>query len=127
MVKQHFDKLFTLFAAVVIAVIVELDIVADKLHHILGSGEDFLNELSVDFLWDIGRVPCFNVETVKEGALANPFGKGLVCESRLLAEPCKVVSIEKLAVLVQQKCLQALFDSLLTVENGRVEQTSVLN
>lgn len=127
MVTQHFDGLFTLFAAVVVAVIVEFDMVADELHHILGSGENFLDKLAVNFLGDIGRIPCFNVETVKEGALANPLGKGLVCQCSLLAEPCKVVTVKELAVLVQQKCLQALFDSLLTVENGRVEQASVLN
>ncbi len=108
-----------------VAVIVELDVIADEVHHILGSFEDFLNELAVDFLGNIGRVPCFNVEAVEEGALANPLGEGLVGESRLLAEPGKVVSIEKLAVLVQQEGFQALFDSLLTVENSRVEQTSV--
>ena len=120
-------KSFTLFAAVVVAVVVELDVVADEFHHVLGCGEDFLNELAVYFLGNVGRIPCFNVKTVEKRTLANPLGKGLVGERRLLAEPCKVMPIEKLAVLVQQKRLQALFDSLLAVEHGGVVKTPVLD
>ena len=110
-----------------ITVVIKLDVVADELHHILGSFKDFFNKLAVNFLGDIGRIPCFNVETVEESALANPFGEGLVGQRRLFTQPGKVVSVEKLAVFVQQEGFKAFFDSLLTVENGWVEQTPVLD
>ena len=110
-----------------VAVVIKFDVVANEVHHILSGLKNFLNKLPVNFLGNIGRIPCFNLETVKKGALANPPCERLVSESRLLAKPGQVVSVEKLAMLVQQKSLQTLFNSLLTVEHGRVEQTSVCN
>ena len=79
-------NLFILFlAALMVAVEIEFYGVADKIRHFLRSGKHILCKAAVYFGRNIGRVPCFNVEPVEQGAFAYPFGKAAVKHCCLFA------------------------------------------
>lgn len=118
-------RLKPLLAVLAVAAVIKLGDVADEVQHLLCGGEDVLCKVGADLLRNVRRIPCFNVETIQQCALAYPLSEGLIRQRCLLAEPRQIVSVKKLMMLIKQERFQTLLHSLLTVKDHRLAETAV--